>query len=271
MECEYCYKILSSKSALKTHQTKAKYCLQKQNKIFDTSTSCYTCEYCQKSYIHKHKYNEHMISCKERDVTEKQQMINKITELNNTIMELRLENERLNLRLENERLKGQQDIYKEDHKHLIEMAKQPKTTNNNSRNIVFTNSLNLDQGYIQEAIDNNLTLIHVQEGQKGVAKFVVDNLLITDSGEMLYKCRDVSRRVCCYMDFNGDIIKDVNTEKLRKAIVPGIKTKASNISKNNYIDDVNHQEDFYSKYVEIQNLDKEADIFSKTIAEMTCH
>jgi hypothetical protein len=67
------------------------------------------------------------------------------------------------------------------------------------------------------------------------------------------------------MNSNGDVVKDVNTEKLRKVIVPSIKTRTTDISKDNYIDDGNKQEKFYEQICEIHNID----IFTKNVADMT--
>ena len=138
------------------------------------------------------------------------------------------------------------------------IAKTPKTTNN-SRNIVFSTHLNLEHEYIKQKS---------RDGQKGVAKFVVDNIL-TDDCETLYKCKDVSRKTCEYLSIDDCIEKDVNTTKLRKAVGPSIKDKSLNITRDNYVDDVDQQKDLYNKYIEIVSIDKAPEVFSKTIAELT--
>ena len=47
MECEFCNKSFATKIVLKTHQSKAKYCLKLQNK---KSEETFQCIYCSKSF-----------------------------------------------------------------------------------------------------------------------------------------------------------------------------------------------------------------------------
>ena len=265
MECEYCHKVLSSRSSLKVHQTTAKYCLKMQNKVVEDSARNYTCIYCNKVYVHKHRYSEHVSNCKNRAQFKAKSDKNRIQELEKLVETLK--NEIITLKIEHQ--KEIAEIYKQDHDELVEIAKAPKTTtnNNNSRNIVFTTPLNLDQEHIKQKMDM-LSLIHVQEGQKGVAKFVYDNLLITDDGESLYKCRDASRKTCEYLSTNGQVEKDVNTTKLRKAVGPSLKTQALNITRDNYPDDVDQQQHLFTKYKEIEAIEIAPEVFSKTIAEL---
>ncbi len=63
-KCEYCEKELSSKTNLKVHQEKAKYCLAIQQKQAET---LYTCDYCGRDFLHKSSYEKHTKICKVQD------------------------------------------------------------------------------------------------------------------------------------------------------------------------------------------------------------
>jgi hypothetical protein len=58
MECEYCKKIFSSRSNLRYHQTRARYCLDIQNV---EPSILYTCEHCQKEFTVKDNYETHVV------------------------------------------------------------------------------------------------------------------------------------------------------------------------------------------------------------------
>ena len=48
---------------------------------------------------------------------------------------------------------------------------------------------------IKEAIENKFTVNHVVDGQKGLAKFMVDTILTDEEGNLLYVCTDASRNI----------------------------------------------------------------------------
>ena len=62
MECQFCKQILSSKSALNTHQTKTKYCLKIQGKIDVKGT--FVCKLCNKNFLNNNRYKYHINICK---------------------------------------------------------------------------------------------------------------------------------------------------------------------------------------------------------------
>ena len=61
MECQYCKKILQTKSSLNSHQTKTKYCLQLQGK--DQTKGLFLCEGCNKDFHRKLHLTDHIKVC----------------------------------------------------------------------------------------------------------------------------------------------------------------------------------------------------------------
>ena len=62
MECQFCKHMLSSKSALNTHQTKAKYCLKIQGK--NDIKGQFICNLCEKDFLNNNRYKSHKNICK---------------------------------------------------------------------------------------------------------------------------------------------------------------------------------------------------------------
>ena len=104
------------------------------------------------------------------------------------------------------------------------------TTTNNNLNIVSSLDFN-NLETIKNAIENRLNVNHVVDGQKGLAKFVVDSILKDEEGNLLYKCTDASRNIFKYKNSNGEINKDVEAKKLISFMVDaGIKIKSVEIA-----------------------------------------
>ena len=108
MECNFCDKILSSKSALNTHQQKAKYCLKIQGK--ENIKGKFLCEYCDKDFFTNNRHISHIAVCKLNNSFKQELDDTKMAnqQLSNEIISLRTENEFLKLELEKS-----QESYKE--------------------------------------------------------------------------------------------------------------------------------------------------------------
>jgi hypothetical protein len=63
MECQFCNKVLSSKSALNTHQRTARYCLQIQGKKVEDVKDKFKCELCGKTFLNNNRYKYHKNIC----------------------------------------------------------------------------------------------------------------------------------------------------------------------------------------------------------------
>lgn len=80
MECEYCKKTFSTKTNLKTHQNKAKYCLKLRGEKLE---ALFVCKYCDKEFIRKYVYDRHVVSHETNEEFMKyQQELEKLREKN---------------------------------------------------------------------------------------------------------------------------------------------------------------------------------------------
>ena len=109
MECKYCKHILSTKSALNTHQTKAKYCLKLQGKQHIKGE--FVCKLCNKDFFNNNRYKYHINKCVSADFYIKQ-----IEDIN-TLLSMSL-NENIRLKKENEMLTKENENFRADYKEL---------------------------------------------------------------------------------------------------------------------------------------------------------
>ena len=270
MNCEFCYKIFGSKGNLLYHQRHSKSCLLIQNKeIVEIE-----CLYCNKSFSNKN-IKRHIEKCKIKNET------NLLLKKNIEIKTLKIENERLNdemstlkiqienLKNENLVLKTKNEIFIDDHKEILKLARKP-TTNNN---IHISNSyFNDDVEKIREIIENNLELNDITYGQKGIAGFVMMNLLTDDDSKLTYYCTDSSRNIFKYKTSSGSIEKDIKAKKLSNILNDaGIASKSFDILNNSLkkgeISDNNYKI-FQPSVLEIKKISSDNSIFAKELSEL---
>ena len=275
MECEFCKKILSNATTLKTHQTSAKYCLKIQGKIdvFDN----FECEYCSKKFTLLHYLNSHTNTCKNKNENIKniKDEINTLQTENNTLKE---DNEKLKdkiIQLEKKivELSVRSQIYESDHKVIQDIAKQPKNNINNK--ILNINSLNLNKENIKDILYNKFEEIHLMNGQKSLANFTVDNFLKDDDGNLTYVCTDPSRQIFKYKDSLGDVKKDIKAKKLTNILLEsGIKDINTKVAQKIWTneDGSMDSEKFLNmepKATEINNLGSDNSIFVNKLSAIT--
>ena len=117
-------------------------------------------------------------------------------------------------------LEVKDEIYDDEHKTLKTIALQPRNNTNNNNNTNIIGNLNLDDTErIKNVIETNFTADDILDGQKGLANFAVRNILKDEHGNLLYACTDSSRKMFKFRNLDGQIIKDVNTQKLTDAFV----------------------------------------------------
>jgi len=102
-----------------------------------------------------------------------------------------------------------------------------KTTKINNN---ITNYLNLSEEKIKLGI-STYTMDDYNNGQKGLADLVFNNILKDENGKILYICTDKSRRIFCYTDVNGDQIRDEKASNLKSIINPIMKPVIAEIAK----------------------------------------
>jgi hypothetical protein len=173
-------------------------------------------------------------------------------------------------------LKGKNEIYEKDHECILEMAKQPKnstTTNNNK--ILNISTLDLSDKRVKSAIDTKFVKEYIHDGQDGVAKFTVDNLLTDENGKVNYICTDTDRHMFKYKDADGEVRKDFKAKKLTNALINnGIKMKTNEIAPELYTDsEGNINQDRYllllKKQAEITGIGINNSTFRNALAAIT--
>ena len=218
-KCKYCNSVILKKNLIK-HQT-SKKCLIAQEDFqsrlkIDLEKSNKVCAKIDRKYNNLKQENEIL---KE-----------KIKELEKTI----------------EKLNCDKDKYFE---HIVDIAKKPRsstviepatntinnntikpTTNNTVNNTVIMTPLDMSSSAFSEKIANGFSLNDFLQGQAGVAKFAVNNLLRDDNGKLMYVCTNPSRHLFQFRSPHGVIEKDPKAVKLTEAISEEVRKKSSQIS-----------------------------------------
>ena len=306
MQCEFCKKDFSTKTNMLVHQKNAKYCLDiqgKENKNFE-------CEYCKRSFTSQQTVNEHFHTCREKQKIEYFSMEKKYTEYIKKIQDdLQIKLTEMEQKYQSDLLKKEEQ-YKEkleekerqseekeksyqlkleEKKEIIDKleaklekfenvvianTRNPITTNNT--NIVVNHTLNLNdtqrfKTIIGEGLDKNV----VCNGQKGLAKFVVENLLKGPDGKLMYKCVDPSRQNFEFTNSDGIVEKDVRAIKLKRALIEGdVIVRAKKSGDDLWIkEDGSMDTDRYTassgKVMEIMTVDRDDTKFRSELSALT--
>ena len=242
MECEYCGNVIKTYGALKKHQNTAKYCLAKQNRSVTIEHVCNTCD---KRFTIKSSLNDHLKICKANipsvyDLKELLDekirhliLVKKELDLSlQTIEELKIENsacrKELDLSVQTiEELRKENSEYRKD---MFTLASKSVTitnkTTHNIQNLIVSDWRN---EVIQEKVEENFKLEHVEDGLKGVARFTCKYITSEEDGVRRYHCTDRSREVFVYKDSEGVIQKDIGARKLKNAIKEPIIKKSTKL------------------------------------------
>ena len=258
-KCDYCNKILSSKQYLESHIKKCEIIIEKEE---------FKCEHCEKILSTKQMLENHKNICsikkdkeqkeyKEKSEKElqilKQKVESKDKELkekDKLIIKLKTQNENYEKQNENykEQIKNLQDKLEKLANKAIERPTSvvSNTTTNNSLNIAT--SMDFDNiEHIRNLIDNYLTINHIVDGQKGIANFVKERMLLDDNGIPKYICTDPSRYIFKYKDTNGEIKKDVEAKKLTGSVIKGGLKRRTAIIGNDWVESEENSNDYLHK------------------------
>ena len=229
MECKYCKSILQSVYSLKQHQKTAKYCLSKQNKDLLHE---HLCSACGRGFTRKSSLDDHLKICKSNipSVNQLQQILD---EKNRDIFSLKKE---LDLSFQIiEELRKENSEYR---KEMFILASKP-THNNINTNIGNTKTTTKTQNLIlsdwrpeviQDKVEENFKLEHIEDGIKGVARFATKYITQIEDGVKSYQCTDSNREVFMYKDTDGVVQKDIKARKLKNAIKEPILKKTAELS-----------------------------------------
>lgn len=125
------------------------------------------------------------------------------------------------------------DMLENANKTITEIAKQPKTTNTNTTNIkgnqniknILTNNdkyqENTSREYIisvADHIDSQNMENYFWKGQRGMAQFVIENIVKTEDGQMVLCCTDLTRHRFKYIDEKNEIKEDVEARTFTQKV-----------------------------------------------------
>lgn len=232
MNCEFCNKEFSSRGNLNLHQRTAKYCIIIQEK--DANNLKLECEHCQMTFTRKSNLKSHILNCKEKDLSLYK---GEIKNLRKRIKELEISKIQNEEKIENyeKQIQKLEEKNNDLQNQVIELAEraidrpshytntEQRTTKNIDNRVLNMVPMNFTQESILKALEENFTENHLMLGQKGVADFCLENILVNDEGKYLMKCTDPSRKTFIYMDEENNLQKDMNADKLTKMIYGPVK------------------------------------------------
>jgi len=296
-KCEYCDSIFSTTKILLFHKKNTKYCLKKQQQL--KLINVFKCEYCNIQFLKNIELENHKNICVEflikrvKELEEENKMSednviyfqNESNNQKEQIKELQVNQKEQIKQLQEDKDKQIKEL-KEQVKELqeqiisvtkIAVMKNTNTTNNNTINNKIMNMpvLNLDDKNIQNLLESKYNLDIISEGQKGVARFALNNILKDEHGNLNYMCTDLSRKIFKYKNGLGEIEKDINAQKLTNILTDnGIKELTTLIAKEFWTNDdgtINEDKlsNMISKASEINFLKEDNTIFKNELASMT--
>jgi hypothetical protein len=261
MECQYCKKTFSNKFTLKNHQLNAKYCLEIRKKDNEN----FKCSFCKKNLASKWSLDNHLDNCVDKFKMLLDEKEKDIIHYKENILRLETQNKDLLLQI----------------KELASLAiEKPSnniinnTSNQNSNNKMIDNRtlnmipLDLNQENLKKTLEEKFTENHLINGQKGVAQFFMDNILVSDDNKYMIKCTDPSRKMFIYLDSEGKVHKDINAFKLTHIIsdpVIDISHKLVNELPDKYPNDTDRVDFAMNKFVEIVNIKTDNNEFIKNL------
>ena len=205
--CEFCEKNFSTKKILRDHQKKAKYCLQKQEKLKKMPGSTYSREEFVR-LLERNKFIEKELADSRREVSLlKSENSSLKEELNNSLKEA-------NSRLES---------------MLREQISRPSTVVNGNLQTTnkITNGIENFVTMMQPITNEHLTdqakylqREHIEQGAEGYARYALEYPL-----KDRVVCTDFSRRKVQYRNDEGDLIQDPEMKKLSQELFNAIRDR----------------------------------------------
>ena len=284
--CEYCGSKFATTKILLFHQKNTKYCLKKQQQLKVINEL--KCEYCDIQYFSKIELENHKNICIQffkariKELEEE----NKMSEDNVIYFQNESNNQKEQIKQlqedKDKQIKELQEQVKQLQDQIISVTKiavmkNTNTTNNNTINNKIMNMpvLNLDDKNIQNLLESKYNLDIISEGQKGVARFALNNILKDENGNLAYMCTDLSRKIFKYKNELGEIEKDVNAQKLTNMLTDNkLSEITSQMAKEFWTNDdgtINDDKltNMISKASEINFLKDDNTIFKNELASMT--
>ena len=261
MKCEFCDYISTTNGNLIRHKKNSKKCILLQNQKQSTFKLEEKILELEKIVGEKDKEKEEIVREKDEEILELKMFLKK-------------QNKKISgLTLKIKELETANSIYSKDHDTIVDLAKEPKKKINN---INVSNNYIYDPEKIKKIFDEKYDRFTLAEGQKGIAKFAVDNILTDEDGNLTYICADPSRGIFKYQNENGEIEKDVHATKLTNLLFDaGLKSKTRELGQKIWTnDDGSHNNKKFGMYqpsvYEISSMDSDNSKFRNKLACLTC-
>jgi hypothetical protein len=246
-----------SKSTLKTHQTKAKYCLQIQGKDIKGG---FTCQFCDKDFTLKSSRKDHELICV-GNTPYIQKITNDSKEKDKLLIILTEKNIALEQRVKS--LEKDKEILQVTYSELAKIsAKRSTTTNHNTVNNLNLSVFNKTQEDIKRIVDEKYNKEYLLQGQKGVARFTHSHVLDSKlNNPPMYLITDKARCNGKYRVSDKEIVTDNGMDGLTKKVHPSIRKKAIHIVACEA--DPFKDEELYKGYQEVFSMDDDGTIFKR--------
>ena len=280
MLCQYCNNNFINEKTLFAHQKKAKYCLEKQQKVTE-----YICiNECNKkffTYLELERHQNICINYLKKNIKELIEE-NKMSEDNVQYFQNECNQLKQQIIEKDFQIKEQKEQITTLQEQIISITKtavmKSTTTNNNTINnrILNMTSLNFnDSSTIQSILEDKYSIDVISEGQKGVARFAYNYILKDINGNLTYLCTDSSRKIFKFKNVTGELEKDINAQKLTNLLTENGILKATTKLAQNYwtnedgtIDD-EKLSNMISKASEIHFMKDDNTVFKNELATMT--
>lgn len=173
-----------------------------------------TCSFCKKSFACKRNLTRHLNVCPAKS----------------TVSVDLLQQQISTLLSENANLQGKVEILEKDkqrlQEQLFEIAKQPKTNNNNNqRTMNIVNQLapyDLNADTVKAMVEEHFDKKCFMQGIDGITKMVAEELLTDkETGKKKMLCTDLSRRKVKYV-IDGKVVQDVGMQKTLDLLCPNL-------------------------------------------------
>jgi DNA repair exonuclease SbcCD ATPase subunit len=239
MECSFCKKNLSSKSALNYHQKSTKYCLELQG----IKKDLYSCIHCKESFTVKMVFDRHLNSCKTKKTVYLDMLKEELEESKKNIMKLNedikilqnnkislqknikekttiIEYQKLDLDKKDQQIKQLQDTIE---KLATQAISRPTSTVKNTQNNYIQQLQPVTEDDMKDNAQN-LTIEHILKGAQGYAEYALTYPL-----KDRIACVDYARRKIKFKDQDGNVITDPEMNNLSAKFFNSIKDKNTEI------------------------------------------
>ena len=221
LPCEFCGKTFAQMSSLSYHHKHTRSCLKLQGKLLPSKPIC---RFCHECFSKPSSLSSHEENCEKRPTPTEEKMADEIHRLREENTRLREENIKNQTLIDSyrERFEHSDDMLKHQLSEITEIAsKRSKVTHKTvyNQSQVSHNHLDLSNtDQLHSKLAQNFDQETIAQGQIGVARSVVKNILTTDDGELMYVCTDQDRHIFRYLNHEGKEVKDIRAGYLKDAL-----------------------------------------------------